>query len=74
MEVFYIYMIYIYIFYKIIYNKLNAVNPRPFLDDVTGRWIAVKLKWGWELRGILKSSDAYMNLHVFFFIYLVLLF
>lgn len=44
---------------------MNPINPRPFLDEVTGRWVSVKLKWGWELRGILKSSDAYMNLHVF---------
>ena len=22
------------------------------------------MKWGWELRGVLKSSDQYMNLHV----------
>lgn len=43
---------------------MNPINPRPFLDEVTGRWVSVKLKWGWELRGILKSSDAYMNLHV----------
>ena len=39
-------------------------NPRPFLANLTGKAILVKLKWGMEYKGILKSSDAYMNLQV----------
>ena len=27
-----------------------------------GKIVLVKLKWGWELKGILQSRDAYMNL------------
>jgi small nuclear ribonucleoprotein (snRNP)-like protein len=27
-----------------------------------GKYVFVKLKWGWELKGILQARDAYMNL------------
>jgi small nuclear ribonucleoprotein (snRNP)-like protein len=40
------------------------VNPKPFLQDLTGKAVAVKLKWGLEYRGFLVSTDAYMNLQV----------
>lgn len=38
------------------------VNPKPFLADLTGKQVRVKLKWGMEYQGMLKSTDAYMNL------------
>jgi len=38
------------------------VNPKPFLADLTGKTVRVKLKWGMEYQGTLASSDAYMNL------------
>jgi hypothetical protein len=40
------------------------VNPKPFLNDLTGKSVMVKLKWGMEYKGLLKSVDAYMNLQV----------
>jgi len=40
------------------------VNPKPFLNDLTGKLILVKLKWGMEYKGTLKSIDAYMNLQL----------
>eukprot|EP00448_Togula_jolla_P007175 CAMPEP_0170597208 /NCGR_PEP_ID=MMETSP0224-20130122/15583_1 /TAXON_ID=285029 /ORGANISM="Togula jolla, Strain CCCM 725" /LENGTH=101 /DNA_ID=CAMNT_0010921661 /DNA_START=50 /DNA_END=356 /DNA_ORIENTATION=- len=40
------------------------VNPKPFLNDLTGKLILVKLKWGMEYKGTLKSIDPYMNLQV----------
>ncbi|KAG8777205.1 hypothetical protein FRC15_011472, partial [Serendipita sp. 397] len=40
------------------------VNPKPFLQDLTGKPVAVKLKWGLEYRGYLVSTDAYMNLQL----------
>ena len=43
---------------------MNFVNPKPFLDDLKGQNISVRLKWGQEYRGLLKSFDAYMNLQV----------
>lgn len=43
---------------------ITPTNPRPFLDEITKKNIIVRLKWGWELRGVLKSSDQYMNLHM----------
>jgi len=40
------------------------VNPKPFLADLTGRVVRVKLKWGMEYQGTLNSSDSYMNLYL----------
>jgi small nuclear ribonucleoprotein F len=40
------------------------VNPKPFLIDLTGQLVKVKLKWGMEYQGKLESADAYMNLHL----------
>jgi len=41
-----------------------VINPKPFLADLTGKNVRVKLKWGMEYQGILSSSDAYMNLQL----------
>ena len=38
------------------------VNPKPFLNELTGKSVYVKLKWGMEYKGYLVSTDAYMNL------------
>lgn len=40
------------------------VNPKPYLQDLAGKPVQVKLKWGMEYRGLLVSVDAYMNLQV----------
>jgi LSM domain len=40
------------------------VNPKPFLAQLTGKLVQVKLKWGMEYKGYLVSTDAYMNLQV----------
>ncbi|KAL7537113.1 hypothetical protein ACHAXR_007596 [Thalassiosira sp. AJA248-18] len=40
------------------------VNPKPFLADLTGKNVRVRLKWGQEYQGKLASSDAYMNLQL----------
>ncbi|CAD8058213.1 unnamed protein product [Paramecium primaurelia] len=45
-------------------DTVSDINPRPFLEEITRKQIIVRLKWGWELRGVLKSSDQYMNLHM----------
>mmetsp|Transcript_9858 Transcript_9858/g.24613 ORF Transcript_9858/g.24613 Transcript_9858/m.24613 type:complete len:91 (-) Transcript_9858:45-317(-) len=37
------------------------VNPKPFLNDLTGKPVLVRLKWGMEYKGFLKSVDNYMN-------------
>jgi len=39
-----------------------VVNPKPFLEDLTGKRVRVRLKWGQEYEGLLKTSDAYMNM------------
>jgi small nuclear ribonucleoprotein F len=40
------------------------VNPKPFLLELTGKGVVVKLKWGMEYRGFLVSVDSYMNLQL----------
>lgn len=40
------------------------INPKPFLNGLTGKPIMVKLKWGHEYKGYLVSVDGYMNLQV----------
>lgn len=40
------------------------MNPKPFLNELTGKTVIVKLKWGMEYKGYLVSVDAYMNLQV----------
>ncbi|KAI8890330.1 small nuclear ribonucleoprotein F [Backusella circina FSU 941] len=40
------------------------VNPKPFLTQLTGKPVAVKLKWGGEYHGYLMSVDNYMNLQL----------
>lgn len=42
----------------------QPVNPKPFLADLTGKPVYVRLKWGMEYKGYLVSTDNYMNLQV----------
>ena len=44
--------------------KLIEINPKPFLQDLTGKSIIVKLKWGMEYHGRLNSVDSYMNINL----------
>jgi len=39
-------------------------NPKPFLSDLVDKPIMVKLKWGMEYKGVLKSFDNYFNLQL----------
>ncbi|EGD77170.1 snRNP Sm protein F [Salpingoeca rosetta] len=41
--------------------SLTIKNPKQLLQELTGKSVAVKLKWGMEYRGVLKSFDNYMN-------------
>jgi len=40
------------------------VNPKPFLNELTGKAVIVKLKWGMEYKGLFVSVDAYMNIQL----------
>ena len=40
------------------------VNPKPFLNQLTGKQVMVKLKWGHEYKGFLVATDGYMNLQL----------
>lgn len=44
--------------------RAQVVNPKPFLADLTGKPVYVRLKWGMEYKGYLVSTDNYMNLQV----------
>jgi len=39
----------------------DKINPKPFLQDLTGKSVVVKLKWGMEYHGRLSAVDSYMN-------------
>lgn len=34
------------------------VNPKPFINDLTGKQVIVKLKWGMEYKGALLGPPA----------------
>ena len=34
----------------------GIVNPKPFLSELTGKPIMVKLKWGMEYKGTLSAA------------------
>lgn len=40
------------------------LNPKPFLNGLTGKPVQIKLKWGMEYKGILVSVDSYMNMQL----------
>lgn len=40
------------------------INPKPYLNGLTGKSVMVKLKWGHEYKGYLVSVDSYMNLQL----------
>ncbi|KAH8077463.1 mRNA processing-related protein [Filobasidium floriforme] len=42
----------------------GPINPKPFLQDLTGKQVWAKLKWGLEYKGYLVSTDGYMNLQL----------
>ncbi|KAG5438536.1 hypothetical protein PCANB_002640 [Pneumocystis canis] len=44
--------------------QFMPINPKPFLQDLTGKNILVKLKWGQEYKGFLQSIDSYMNIQL----------
>ncbi|KAL9712474.1 hypothetical protein Ac2012v2_003712 [Leucoagaricus gongylophorus] len=45
-------------------SQVNPVNPKPFLQELTGKPVFVRLKWGLEYKGFLVSTDGYMNLQL----------
>ncbi|KAI0676917.1 hypothetical protein C8Q78DRAFT_54766 [Trametes maxima] len=45
-------------------SAVNPVNPKPFMQELTGKPVYVRLKWGLEYKGFLVSTDGYMNLQL----------
>lgn len=50
--------------FSLIFEQVTPVNPKPFLQELTGKPVFVRLKWGLEYKGYLVSTDSYMNLQV----------
>ncbi len=44
--------------------SIVPVNPKPFLKEMLGKTVMIKLKWGMEYKGTLKSTDDYMNVQL----------
>ncbi|XP_061351410.1 probable small nuclear ribonucleoprotein F, partial [Gastrolobium bilobum] len=42
----------------------TTVNHKPFLNNLIGKPVIVKLKWGMEYNCYLVSVDSYMNLQL----------
>ncbi|KAJ3450417.1 small nuclear ribonucleoprotein f [Anaeramoeba flamelloides] len=40
------------------------LNPKPFLEQLLGCRVVVKLKWGEDYRGELFAFDEFMNFHL----------
>ncbi|KAJ2770779.1 hypothetical protein IWQ56_002040 [Coemansia nantahalensis] len=45
-------------------SVFTPVNPRPFLQSLVSKLAVVRLKWGQEYKGILTSTDQYMNIQL----------
>ena len=53
------------LFYSpLFWQGVMPLNPKPFLNGLTGKPVIIKLKWGMEYKGILVSTDNYMNVQV----------
>ncbi|EDR29326.1 small nuclear ribonucleoprotein F, putative [Entamoeba dispar SAW760] len=39
----------------------QLMSCEKFLNDLIGKLVSIKLKWGMEYKGVLVSRDAYMN-------------
>ena len=42
----------------------KPVNPKPFLNNLVGKGVVIKLKWGMVYKGFLVSTDPYMNVRL----------
>uniref|UniRef100_F7H1G3 Small nuclear ribonucleoprotein F n=2 Tax=Macaca TaxID=9539 RepID=F7H1G3_MACMU len=50
--------------YSAVVTMSLPLNPKPFLNGLTGKPVMVKLKWGMEYKGYLVSVDGYMNMQL----------
>lgn len=42
--------------------SLVPVNPKPFLNDLTGKPVVCRLKWGMEYKGVRLNRDPRLAL------------
>ncbi|CAF1294016.1 unnamed protein product [Adineta ricciae] len=42
----------------------TPLNPKPYINELVGKKILVRLKWGMTYTGILINFDQYMNVQL----------
>ena len=42
-------------------EEISYFNPIPFLENLKGKKVNIKLKWGQEYKGIFLNYDDYIN-------------
>lgn len=47
-----------------LFKMAMPINPKPFLNSLTGKPVIIKLKWGHEYKGFLVAVDGYMNMQL----------
>jgi small nuclear ribonucleoprotein F len=45
-------------------SSFKPVTPKPFMADLVGKAVLVKLKWGMAYKGFLVSTDPYLNIRL----------
>ncbi|GFU07034.1 hypothetical protein TNCV_2517431 [Trichonephila clavipes] len=45
-------------------SEPKVVTPKPFMKNLIGKWVNVKLRWGLEYRARLALFDAYINVEL----------
>ncbi|XP_006874104.1 PREDICTED: small nuclear ribonucleoprotein F-like [Chrysochloris asiatica] len=45
-------------------NLSLPLNPKPFLNGLTGKPVIVEFKWGMEYKGCLVSVGGYLNMQL----------
>ncbi|XP_059381847.1 small nuclear ribonucleoprotein F [Carassius carassius] len=55
---------FLHILHRTLFLQSLPLNPKPFLNGLTGKPVMVKLKWGMEYKGYLVSVDGYMNMQL----------
>ncbi len=54
----------LFIFNLLSLKSITAVNPKPYLIELVNKKVSVRLKWGIDYLGVLKSFDRYMNVQL----------
>jgi hypothetical protein len=53
------------------FEQTVPVNPKPFLNNLTGKPVIVKLKWGMEYKGNLSSFCIQFELELWIILFAI---